>query len=244
MWGFNTRGLQRVFGRTKQSNYLKCLKEAPTSLYSGRAGEDALSEDGSSAFSSLLGGVAWLCLTNAAIAVFVQALQRRGHAPRAQDLKKLNLVLRWCRRHPVGILFRKVQGKPRLVAVSDAAFKAIPDEASGLALRGCVIVLTSCSQTSPASDDGVCSVLEYVCRRQRRVVRSTFSGELNALIDSVELLLVVQMCLHQIWTATGSTLNRSKWRNSLMQALLSHPWKRLLMLAASLTVLRQATWAN
>ena len=75
---------------------------------------------------------------------------------------------------------------------------------SGLALRGCVILLTSCSQTSPAGNGGECTVLEYICRRQRRVVRSTFSGELNGLIDSVELLLVIQMCLHQIWNPGGS----------------------------------------
>ena len=32
-----------------------------------------------------------------------------------------------------------------------------------------------------------------------------FSGELNGLIDSVELLLVIQMCLHQVWMPGGSS---------------------------------------
>ena len=36
-------------------------------------------------------------------------------------------------------------------------------------------------------------MLEHLCRRQRRVVRSAFSGELNGLVATVEILLVIQI---------------------------------------------------
>ena len=123
---------------THQQIYASQLKELPKEYYDTAMDDNPVSDEASNAYSSLLGGVAWLCLTNVAIAVYVQALQRHGHAPRACDLKRLNLVLRWVKKHKVGILFRKVNGRLRLVAVSDSAFKAIPDESSGLALRGAV----------------------------------------------------------------------------------------------------------
>ena len=146
--------------------------------------------------------MAWLTLTMAAISVFIQALQRHNHDPWVVDCKRLNLVLRWVRRHPVGIWFPRLAKPLRIVGVSDSAFRAQPEQSSGLALRGCAIILTTESARSLASPDGNCSMLEYVCRRHRRVVRSTYSGELNGLIDTSELLLVIQMCLHQIWHGT------------------------------------------
>ena len=42
-------------------------------------------------------------------------------------------------------------------------------------------------------------MIEFVCRRQRRVVRSTYSAELNGLIDSIETAILVQILFHQIW---------------------------------------------
>ncbi len=153
----------------------------------------------------LLGGVAWMTLTVAAICVFVQALQRRTQAPRAIDCRRINTLLRWLRRNSSGIWFRKLVGLLRIVGVSDAAFRAQPEDASGLALRGCVILLNTDSSTSPSSPDGLCNVLEYVCRRIRRVVRSTYSGELNSGIDTTELALLIQMAFFQIWYNPDAT---------------------------------------
>ncbi len=190
---------------THQEKYVASLREIDKKFYADLHDEQHVSDQAKSHYSTLLGGVAWLCLTMPAIAVYVQALQRHGAEPRAQDLKRLNLVLRWVRRHKIGILFRKLPGRLRLVGVTDAAFKAIPDESSGLALRGCVIVLNTDCDTTPASPDGACNILEFQCRRQRRVVRSTFSGELNGLVDTLEVLLVIQICLHQIYHGCEAT---------------------------------------
>ena len=51
------------------------------------------------AYRSVLGAVAWIVLTRAELAVYVQALQRRAHAPRIEDCKRLNVVIRYMERH-------------------------------------------------------------------------------------------------------------------------------------------------
>ena len=135
-------------------------------MYKGIAEEEDVSDEASNGFSSLLGGVAWLVLANVAIAIYVQALQRHGHKPRGCDMKRLNVVVRWCKKHKCGIMFKKLQGELQIVAVPDAAFKSIPDESSGLALRGAVILLNCCNESNPTSEDHSCYLLEYVCKRQ------------------------------------------------------------------------------
>ena len=57
----------------------------------------------------------------------------------------------------------------------------------------------------PQSSDGTANLLDFVIRRQRRVVRSTFSAELNGLVDSVESMLLLQCTLHQIYCGTEAT---------------------------------------
>ena len=152
---------------------------------------------------SLLGGLAWLVLTRVDLAVYVQALQRRAHSPRVVDFKRLNTVVRYSRRKRVGIFYGPLDMSKLCITVfSDAAFKAVPEESSGLALRGCVILLAEANKDELLSPKGNCHMLEYVCRRQRRVVRSTYSAELNGLIDSVEVTMLVQFLLHQLYYGT------------------------------------------
>ena len=45
-------------------------------------------------------------------------------------------------------------------------------------------------------------MVDFMVRRQRRVVRSTFSSELNGLVDSVEQSFLLQIALHQIYCGT------------------------------------------
>jgi len=122
------------------------------------------------------------------------------------DCKRLNTVVRYARRKRVGILYRPLDLDKLCVTVfSDAAFKATPEESSGLALRGCVVLLAEARSHELISPEGNCHLLEYVCRRQRRVVRSTYSAELNGLIDSVEITLLVQFMLHQLYRGTDQS---------------------------------------
>ena len=161
---------------THQRPYIDQLKELDRRAWAGNENDDDAPEASKGPYSSLLGGVAWLTLTIASISVFVQALQRRNHNPRVVDCKRLNLVLRWARRHPIGIWFPRLCKPLRIVGVSDSAFRAQPEDSSGLALRGAAIVLNTKNDRSPTSPDGKCNVLEFVCKKHKRVIRSTYAG--------------------------------------------------------------------
>ena len=47
--------------------------------------------------------------------------------------------------------------------------------------------------------------LEWLVRRLRRVVRSIFAAELNALIDSIESMILIQLILHQVYCGTAES---------------------------------------
>ena len=115
-------------------------------------------------FMSLLGGVAWTVLTRPDIADYVQALQRRASAPRIADCRRLNAVVRCLKRQRVGIWYEKLAGEVSLTVFSDAAFKTMPEESSGLALRGCAMWLTVTKGEAVTSQNGKGQLLEWICR--------------------------------------------------------------------------------
>ena len=71
----------------------------------------------------------------------------------------------------------------KFVGFTDAAFKDQPAEPIGFAL-------------------GLVGIVDFIVRRQRRVVRSTFGAEFNGLVDGVEQLILLQFILHQIYCGT------------------------------------------
>ena len=148
--------------------------------------------------------MAWAVLTRVELAVCVQALQRRAHAPRITDCKRLNLVIRYMKKHKCGLKSVRLRHPLKLVGFIDAAFKAQPDEPTGLALRGLAATLQEDAKDNdqPHSAGGLANFVDFTVRRQRRVLRSTFSAELNGLVDSVEQLLLLQLTLHHIYCGT------------------------------------------
>eukprot|EP00971_Amphidinium_carterae_P202416 4016265-Amphidinium_carterae.1 len=52
---------------------------------------------------SVLGALAWLLQTRADIPVQVQALQRRGSAPRKLDLQRATVLVKYVQAKPVGL---------------------------------------------------------------------------------------------------------------------------------------------
>ncbi len=182
-----------------QEDYAKQLQMADVSSIKGVDEGTPLTAELSAVYLSLLGGIAWMCLTRADIAVYVQALQRRSQAPRAKDLKRLNLVVRFTKRKRVGIFYRRVAWPLRLTDFSDAAFKALPEDSSGLALRGSATLLCTDGAATPVSCDGRAHLLDWTCAKHKRVMRSTFAAELNALIDSGDRATLIQLALYQFW---------------------------------------------
>ena len=136
------------------------------------AEEDLVPEELHAKFSSLLGVVAWTVLTRADLAVYVQALQRRGAGPRLVDLRRLNLVLRYLKRHKVGIWSCKVPEPWRLTGFSDSAFRVQENESSGLALRGLAVLLTTACEENPSSPMGEINPVYFLIRRSEGRFRS------------------------------------------------------------------------
>jgi hypothetical protein len=194
-----------------QWKYISQLKPLVLGAYKGKDDQD-LAPEMAGPFVSLLGGAAWTVLTRGDLAVYIQALQRRGGQPRITDCRKLNLVVRFLGRHKIGVMYRRLDGDIRLLGFSDSAFKAQEDEGSGLAIRGLAVLLAA--DVRPG-EPILCTnktynvhLLEWLVRRLRRVVRSTFAAELNALTDSIESLILIQLALHQIFCGTHESADQ------------------------------------
>jgi len=190
-----------------QWSYIDTLKPLELSGLKGNVEDSSLVDQKiQEAFSSLLGGVAWTMLTRAESAVYVQALQRHGSAPRYVDCRRLNVVVRYMKRHKVGLWYKKFNGKVRMLGFTDSAFKTQEEEGSGLALRGLAVLIgpeiTSGDTATIPGVETVAHLVDWVSRKLKRVVRSTFAAELNALIDAIETLLLLQLIYHQIYCGT------------------------------------------
>ena len=91
------------------------------------------------------------------------------------------------------------------------AFKAQPEEPTGLALRW--LAATLCEDEGdgarPHGSGDKANVVDFTVRRQRRVVRSTFSAELNGMVDSAEreVIFTVYIALDILWYSAGSGKN-------------------------------------
>ena len=186
-----------------QHEYISALRPMTVSRSLGMTEDSTVDGETHSSFMTLLGGCAWAVLSRADLAVYIQALQRRAHQPRILDCKRLNTVVRYMQRHPGSLVYRQIAGPTRLVCFSDSAFKAQDGESSGLALRSLVVLLAGDGPQLACS--GRAHMLDFVVRRLKRVVRSTFAAELNALIDGVETALLTQMILHQVRCGTSES---------------------------------------
>jgi hypothetical protein len=129
-------------------------------------------------------------------------MQRHAQAPRVEDIKKLNRLLRWVQKRPAGIVYlkelrRKLRNaKFRITAVSDSAFRSLEDNTTGLALRGFVILLTAICPDHPGGDS---IILDYGTKKHKRVNRSTFAAELNAAVDTLDVAIMVQYVLEEVF---------------------------------------------
>ena len=74
--------------------YCDQLRATKGSPLVGRDDPEGVDDEAMAALESLFGGVAWMVLTRAGVAVYVQALQRRSSGARVVDCRRLDLVLR------------------------------------------------------------------------------------------------------------------------------------------------------
>ena len=172
-------------------------------LTGGRA-EDESSPELHQLFMSLLGAVAYLSLTRMDILVFISALQRHMAKSTFDHVRKLNKLLRWVQKHPYKLHYKRLTsgsgdtegGSPgtHLRIVSDAAYKRETEE--GFSLRGAVFCRGPGQQLSGAFT--AIHVLDYICKSQRHVTRSTFSAELLAAGDAIDQGVLVSHMLCEL----------------------------------------------
>ena len=153
------------------------------------------------AYRSVFGAVVWTALTRVDLAVCTQAFQRTARAPLIRDCKRLNVAIRYLKRQTPGLPSIELKHPLKLVAITDAAFKAMPGEPIGSPLRGLAAILCELGKddAQPSSINHKADLIDVIVRRQRKVVRSTFSAELNGLVDSIEQVLLLQCILRHIY---------------------------------------------
>ena len=167
-----------------QAHYAANLRPVDTSQIDLTRTSDPLTPELIELYLSLLGGLSWLLLTRPDIAIYVQALQRASKAPAIEHLIRLNKVCRWCRSRECVLHYSSaldVTQPLKMLGVGDSAFRKESD--TGLAMRGAFVMLCQKSTEHPG---GVCHILDYFSRRQKRVTRSTFASELLNMSDTTD----------------------------------------------------------
>ena len=184
---------------------------------SRRAAEDKCVEELHRLFISLLGAIAYASHTRVDCVVFIVALQRQGHCPLVQHVRRLNKLLRWAQRFPKKPTYKRMtlsQGS-HLKVVSDAAFKKETEK--GHCLRGVLYLRAPGSRTEDfkaSLQTTTVHVLEWVCKNQRHVNRSTFSAELLSAGDAVDQGLLLSQVLHEIENGPMSAVEARNQRNT------------------------------
>ena len=115
-------------------------------------------------------------------------------------LSRLNKLLPWVQRNPKKLAYKKYQAKEsHLRIVSDAAFKKETEK--GHCLRG-VLYLRAPGNTTESfvatQKETTVHVLDWVCKNQRHVVRSTFAAELLSGGDAVDQGLLLSQLMHEL----------------------------------------------
>ena len=124
-----------------QTHYISELREIPEVQLRSMSKDDLVDEQHKHLYRSLLGGVAWVKQTRLDIAVYVGSLQRKLQQPCVLDVQNLNRLLRFIKKHPFAMCFRRLSYPWRLVAISDSGFKGEGDD--HLAIRSGLVCLVN-----------------------------------------------------------------------------------------------------
>jgi len=199
--------------RAHQTHYAQKLSPVDTKTLSMTDEQLALDSNFTSLYLTLLGALSWLCQTRLDICVYVQSLQRSASRPNIGCLIRLNRVTNWVRRKVFVLTYRRFNlSQVRLMAVSDAAFRR--EDLSGLSLRGHIILLTENHLGHPG---GCMHPIEWSCRKQKRVVRSTYGAELHSVSDAIETALVIRSVYAQLMST--KLLNALELANCIVPPL-------------------------
>ena len=148
--------------------------------------------------------------------VFIVALQRHGHNPEVQHVRKLNKLLRWVQRNPKKIAYKRLATQEtHLRIISDAAFKKETEK--GHCLRGALYLRAPGITTESfvaTQKETIVHMLDWVCKNQRHVNRSTFSAELLSAGDAVDQGLLLSQVLHELEHGSMTAVEARGQRNT------------------------------
>ena len=155
-----------------------------------------LSEEARRLFLSLFLTDAYALITRPDAAVFVTALQRESHKAQVIHVRRLNAVLQWLQSTPRSITYPVMPYPNALLQISDSSYKARAED--GLSVRGLISVRIDLDRVRAGDPNVPCHLLDFANKAQRHVTRSTFSSELFAATDAVDIGLLNRIALHEV----------------------------------------------
>lgn len=125
------------------------------------------------------------------------------------------MVVRWTQRNPKALTYRKLPGAlekgTHLRMYSDAAFKK--EEEDGHSQRGAIYMRC----VGNTQKDMICTsqghLIEMASKQQRRVVRATFTAELQGGCDTVDKGFLLVQTFHEITTGQSSAIESRRLRD-------------------------------
>jgi len=183
-----------------QDHYVQELSAIPLENTAHINDDDPAPTPETEAFGSLLGGLGWLLVTRADICAFVSFLQRLARKPLIRHLKMINQVLRYCKRTPAGIAYRKLVGIPYLLCIADSAYQANADKTDCVALRG-YFVFIACRSADNTTHTlgGPVQLVDFLSKKLSVISRSAFAAELRNVLEAAQDTINHAVMQHDIY---------------------------------------------
>ena len=193
---------------TDQIEYIKAIKRIQHPEMKGVSSDTLCSPILHQLYMSLIGAVAFTLITRLDVAVFMVHLQRVLQKPQIIHIKRLNVIVTYIQENPVEVVYARLYGPTALLMFSDSAFKK--EDETGHALKGAMFLRVPISVLPLSNERGfnklivdmlkdiAIHILDYICRIQKHVTRSTFSSELFGVCDTQDHGFLLATLLHQL----------------------------------------------
>ena len=181
-----------------QEEYIDALKTIDDPSLVGLKTDSPVNSTVMSLFLSLLMALAYTLLTRPDLCVYVTALQRVAQKPLCQHVRKLNVLVRWAKKHPIRIVYRVMVCQSRLLGESDAGFRKETDEdghLNGRSSRGSNYLRVGQRLTDESTQ---VHLLDWSQGAIKQVTRSTFTAESHGAIATMDHGMVLKTMLHEM----------------------------------------------
>ena len=108
-----------------QNHYAAQIRPLSNTHFREHADDEVLTKADHQTFRRMLGAATWLTQTRHDVAVYIAALQRVAEpgTARYNHLQKLNRVMKWVKRRPFKIRYKRLTGPVKVIAITDSAFR-------------------------------------------------------------------------------------------------------------------------